>query len=180
MTAHAFRLTLVALACVGVTSVATAQNAPSAERATDLGIVVGSSTADQAGAMVAGTAGYRVAPWATVEGRGTWFAGGSDTFAADLGMTGRLPGRGALVPFVGGGFGVYQSRAETGGVITTDPAYRVTGGLEFQMRRHLLVRPEASLLLVRGNDRRETMFLFGLQFGYRFEDRPITPARRHR
>jgi hypothetical protein len=44
-------------------------------------------------------------------------------------------------------------------------------------RRHWVVRPEISMVIVRSGGRGENLVVGGLSVGYRFEDHPITLSR---
>lgn len=195
---------LLAAASLLISVSARAQNplvGPRAEKGTELGVFVGAaSTAVRTDATVGGTADWHLMPWIAVEARGSWFRRGSgaDAFGADVGALVNIAAGQDVAPYVGVGFGLYRATFDAptspmsnfyrrrmgpadggpggAGLTFTDPALRITGGLNILTRYHLTVRPEASALIVRRDGYGETMAVFGVRIGYRFEERPITPA----
>ncbi len=187
--------------CVVCSSLAFAQNdrAPIGERGTELGASVGAgSTSTHTGPMLGGIAGWQLNRWVTGEARGTWLARGTgaDAFEADLGLSTHLIKRGGAAPYLGAGFGLYRAtfdstsstmsefyrRRMVAGALGmpqdrtfTDPVIRVSGGVEMLVRRQFSIRPEASALFVRRDGRGETVGLFVVRIGYRFEEHPVTP-----
>lgn len=187
--------------CLALAAPAGAQNsrAPSGERGTELGALVGAgTTSTYTGAALGGTAGWRINQWVTAEARGAWLARGSgaDAFEADLGaLVNVVPGR-AVAPYVGAAFGLYRAAFDSAtspmsnfyrhrlvsgtgaarGTSFTDPAFRVAAGVDLLTHRRLTIRPEASALLVRRDGQGETVGLFSVRIGYRFEEHPVTPA----
>ncbi len=185
MIAHTRLAWLLAAVFTGGAAAAVAQEAPQGDPATELGVVFGSAmTGGDAAGAIGAMAGFRLAPWASLEARGTWMGDAGvleqHRFAADVGLITSLASTRALKPFAGAAFGLYQSKHREAAVFATDPALRLTGGVQLFTHRNLVVRPEASVVVVRGGNRDDTLVLVGLQFGYRFEDRPVTPARRGR
>jgi hypothetical protein len=63
-----------------------------------------------------------------------------------------------------------------GAMSFTDPALRVTAGVDLIVRRYLSIRPEVSAIIVRHGGDGETVATFGVRLGYRFEDHSITPG----
>ncbi len=169
--------------------------------ATELGVLGGFTTASVGdGGTLAGTAAWQVNPWIAIEGRGTWIdrGVGANAFAADLSGLLNLGRKSSVTPFVGAGYGLYRASFDSTGqampgfyrrrlldgstfavnaVAFTDPATRLTAGVDILTRRHLTIRPEASVLLVRSGGETNTMVTVGVRLGYRFEDHPITPSR---
>lgn len=191
---------LVATLCLTFVVPASAQNdrQPSGERGTELdGLVGAGATSTHTGPLVAGVAGWRLASWARAEARGAWLARGTgaDAFAADLGAAINMATVGAAAPYVSAGMGLYRasfdadsapmstfyrrrlSAATVGGQSQsfTDPAFRVSAGVDWRLSGRLSVRPEVSALFVRRDGRGETLGLVGVRIGYRFEDRVVTP-----
>jgi hypothetical protein len=101
-----------------------------------------------------------------------------------------------VTPYVAAGFGLYRASFATptasmstfyqrrmmvdppaSSMVFTDPLLRLTGGIDLIVYRHWAMRPEFSALIVRSGGSGETLFAGGLSVGYRFESRPITPAR---
>lgn len=166
-------------------------------RGTELGLLAGgAASSSTTGPMLAGTVNWSVNRWTAIEARGSWFdrGAGASGFGADVGALVNLIAKRSVTPFVGGGFGLYRASFASAasempsfyrGRMTpsmvadamsfTDPAARVTGGVDVIVRRSISIRPEASVLLVAGDGRHETMVTFGVRVGYRFEEHPITP-----
>ena len=61
------------------------------------------------------------------------------------------------------------------GATFNDPVFRVSAGVDWRLPHQFSLRPEASALFIRRDGRGETVALFGLRIGYRFEDRTVTP-----
>jgi hypothetical protein len=66
-----------------------------------------------------------------------------------------------------------DDEARGGPVSFTDPALRLTAGVDVITRRNLTIRPEVSALIVRGDHRGAALAVFGVRFGYRFEEKTI-------
>jgi len=179
------------------TAVAQAQTVPANQWAhgTELSVFVGGATT---GPMVAGSVGWEVTRWIAIAGRGSWFDRGDDAkgFGADLSALVNLVAKRPVTPFLGAGFGLYRASFDgaapamtdfyrtrmrtgrfTGSHVFTDPALRLTAGVDIIARRHWALRPEVSLLVVRAGGDGETLGAAGISVGYRFEDHPITPSR---
>ena len=195
---------VVALAVIlGRAELADAQNdrQPETVRGTELAIAAGgATTSTHTGPIVAGVAEWQFSRWLSGEARAGWLDRGpaAQAFTADVGGVLNLMAQRSVTPIVGLGVGLYRASfdseaarmsdfyrrrlsARPGPTATgrsfTDPAIRVTAGLDFLVGRRLSVRPEAAALMVHGDGRRETIGTVNLRVGYRFEDRPITPAR---
>lgn len=186
--------------CLAFASTAAAQNdrPPASEPGTEIGGIIGAgSNGIHTGPFVAGIAGWRLTNRVHAEARASWLArgAGADAFSADLAGTFRLGLIGQIAPYLAGGFGMYRATfdsrtspmsafyerrwtaAAPGGTSQTftDPAFRLSAGIDWRARRGLSIRPEASALFVRRDGRGETIGLFGLRIGYHFEDRVVTP-----
>lgn len=187
--------------CLGFSRPALAQNdrAPIGERGTELGVSIGAgSTSTHTGPILGGIAGWQLKRWITGEARGTWLARGTgaDAFEADLGLSAHLVKRSRVTPYAGAGFGLYRAAFDSASSTMsefyrrrmvgsglgmamdrtfTDPVFRVSGGVELFGLGPFTIRPEASALFVRRDGRGETVGLFAVRIGYRFEDRPVTP-----
>jgi hypothetical protein len=139
-------------------------------------------------------AGWEVTRWWSVEARGAWFApgDGSNGFSADLGAVVNVIPRQDVTPYVGASFGFYRAmfdsamtpmpsfyrhRVEANNrperLMFTDPAFRVTAGVEILNGRNITIRPEASSMLVWRDGRSDAMAMVGVRFGYRFEDKTV-------
>jgi hypothetical protein len=166
-------------------------------RGTELAVLVGGATsASTSGPIVAATAGWEVTRWFAVEGRGSWFDRGADAsaFGADLNALFNVIAKRTVTPFVGAGFGLYRATfnnaaapmpefyrmrmaSRAGTTAFTDPALRVTAGVDFLARRNWTLRPEISALVVRSDGHGESVVSAGVSIGYRFEEHLITPSR---
>jgi len=194
-----YRFTVMALLMAAVAHAQTSTPHRDWEHATELaGVAAAASVADVTDLALGGLAGWDLSPHVTIEGRGLWLNRGTrDTaFTGDLGALLRFGSRQTARPYVGGGFGLYRESVQpqsegvpkfyrdrlTPGllagqehVVFTDPAVRLTAGMEFIVHRHVTLRPELSTLLVWGGDAHQTVVMAGLRVGYRFEDHPVTP-----
>lgn len=171
-------------------------------RGTELGILAGgATTGSEGGGMLGMTAGWEITRWVEVEGRGSWFlrTTAARGFNVDLnGLVNLIPKQ-KITPFAGFGVGFYRASFDSaadiksdfyqnrltddmvGQAVTfTDPSFRFSGGVDFILKQHLTMRPEVSVTLVRGGGSGEELYSFGVRFGYRFEDRPITKTDRER
>lgn len=166
-------------------------------RGSDLGLFAGGAASSTVtGATVAGSFDWEVSRWNAIEARASWFdrGEGAKAFGFDVSGLVNLITKRSVTPFVGGGYGVYhasfaspssemsefyRSRIEpalvTEAFSFTDPALRLTGGVDIIAKRSISLRPEASLLVVFNEDRTERLITFGFRLAYRFEDHPITP-----
>lgn len=192
---------IVAILCLSA-SVAWGQSAASSNqwsRGSDLAVVAGAaSSSSSTGPMIAGSVGWALTRWVAIEGRGSWFDRGTDAsaFSADLNATANVVSKRQVTPFVGAGFGLYRASFETAATsmpsfyrmrttarrgtdrqVFTDPALRLTTGVDVTTSRHWSLRPEVSMVVVRSGGRGETLMLGSMRLAYRFEDHPITPVR---
>ena len=186
----------IAMACMPG-GVAQAQTAPPNywARGTELAVFGGGATI---GPMVAASLGWEVTRWVAIEGRGSWFDRGdaANGFGADLSALVNVVAKRPVTPFLGAGFGLHRatfegaapamtdfyrtrmrSRRFDGSTAFTDPAVRLTAGVDVIARRHWALRPDVSVLVVRAGGLGEMLVTAGISVGYRFEDRPITPTR---
>jgi hypothetical protein len=53
----------------------------------------------------------------------------------------------------------------------TDPALRLTAGVDLTTPRNLTIRPEVSSMVVWRDGRSDLVGLVGVRFGYRFEEK---------
>jgi hypothetical protein len=60
----------------------------------------------------------------------------------------------------------------------TDPAWRLSTGVDVVRHRNISIRPEAAVVFVRHNGATDTIATFAVRFGFVFEDHPVTPATR--
>lgn len=168
-------------------------------RGTELGIIAaGATTGSEGGPMLGTTAAWEITRWVEVEGRASWFLQTTDArgFNVDLNALVNLIAKRKTTPWVGFGVGFYRASFDSvadiksdfylnrltddkvGQAVTfTDPSFRVSGGVDFIIKQHLTMRPEVSATLVRSGGNGEEIYSFGIRFGYRFEDRPITKAK---
>lgn len=191
------RALAILMICAATAGRAAAQPVNLWARGTELGLLAGGAASSSiSGPMLAGTIDWDVSRWTAIEGRGSWLGrgAGAEAFAFDLSAFVNVIAKRTVTPFVGAGFGMYRATFDSGAsdmssfyrararpaLVTesfsfTDPAWRFTGGVDVIARRSISIRPEASLLVVVGDGRRDTLVTFGVRLGYRFEDHPITP-----
>ena len=167
---------------------------PESSRATELSAFVGGVGSSHTDVVAGGVAGWEITRWSSLEARGSWFVphNGSSGFSADVGALVNVIPRQRITPYVGAAFGLYvatfdsrttpmppfyqdrvTSDGRPAGLTFTDPALRLTAGVDIVTAGRLTVRPEASSLLVWRDGRSETMVTVGVRFGYRFKDKTV-------
>ena len=140
--------------------------------------------------------GWEVTPRLGVEGRGTWFAtpDGVTAFAAAFGARMAFESARPILPFVSAGVGFYRATFEapssmamprfygrrmrgTGRLSQTFDDFLVTigTGTEVFVSRHVALRPELTVLLVKAPSDVRGIPLFGMHMAYHFESHPMTP-----
>jgi len=137
-----------------------------------------------------------------IEGAGSWFARGPGHHGtgADIGVLVNVVPKRQTTPYVGVAFGLhrttisqdldpaavpafYASRMASNSTVAdgprtfTDPAWRLSAGVDCISHRNLSVRPEASVVLVRRGGATDTIVTVAIRLGFLFEDRPVTPNR---
>jgi hypothetical protein len=188
-------LKIAALTVPGAAAAQTDANANRWAHASQIGAFIAGSTGAGTGVTLGGTAGWEISHWATIEARANWFdrGPGADAFSATIGALVNVVPRNTLTPFLAAGYGLhhasfgantasippfYSERGEGGTANSfTDPAFQLGAGVDAITRRHWSIRPEVSVVIVRGGGRTDTFGTFGVRVGYRFEDRPVTPRR---
>lgn len=60
----------------------------------------------------------------------------------------------------------------------TDPAFLFGGGVNFQLSRHLALRPDVEVMMVFDDSHNYWVTGVAVHFAYHFEDHPVTPFRR--
>ena len=60
----------------------------------------------------------------------------------------------------------------------TDPTLVAGAGVDIALSRTVVLRPDVRVLFVVNGGRHESVAVATLNFGYRFEHKPVTPARR--
>lgn len=190
-------VTVILSLCATIASAQTSTSSNLWSRGSQLGVLAGgASSSESSGPMLAGSVGWEVTRWVTIEGRGSWFDRGdrAAAFSADLGATANVVPRRKITPFVGAGYGLYRASFERGAtgmpdfyrdrmtgergndrLIFTDPSLRLTAGVDVITRRHWSFRPELATVIVRSGGSGETLLVAGMRVGYRFEDHPVTP-----
>ncbi|MGE0815015.1 MAG: hypothetical protein AB7O28_04265 [Vicinamibacterales bacterium] len=194
---------LVAILAVAWAGPAMAQSAP-VEKATSLAVTGGVSNTDRdTGAVFGGSARWEFTANLALEGTGRWLDRGThpDAWAAEVAAVVGLGGRrDSVMPYLVGGLGVHRRTFHTGAgpalpefygrrvrasanpiadqVTFTDPTFVVGTGMELPLSRTVVVRPDVRALLVRGDGRGDTVVVATVSLGFRFEHKPVTPARR--
>ncbi|RPI55759.1 MAG: hypothetical protein EHM55_06895 [Acidobacteria bacterium] len=160
------------LALVGFAASASAQTVASNpwDRCTTVQVFGGAATASPNTTGTFGTAiGWELTHRAEIEGTAAWFAQRRDTqaFAADLKLLVNLTRPATIVPYLGGGAGLYRGtfdaarsdvpdfyrRRMTGAtpisrLSYTDPTAVITGGAHVYFARHFSIKPEATVRFV--------------------------------
>jgi hypothetical protein len=145
-------------------------NANTWSRGTTLSLSAGAATASPNTTATFGTAlGWELTPRAEIEGAAAWLSKrrGADAFAAELKLLVNLIQPARVVPYLGGGVGLYRGmfdsattampsfyrrRMMDANVATrasyTDPTIVVAGGMNLYVARHLSVKPEIAVRFV--------------------------------
>jgi hypothetical protein len=170
---------ITALALLVFATTASAQTAPAHawSRGTTLEAFVGTTTTPGTMATYGGSLGWELTPRFEVQGLGAWFPRtGTDEFAADLKVLMNLTRPRILVPYVTGGAGLYQGtfdreRSET------DPTAVLGAGAHFYLRRHLSIRPEATVRFVMDHSNVYKVATITFALTYHFEEHAVGTAR---
>jgi len=164
------------------------------------GFVGAASPSSDTTAAAGAALGWEITPHFTLEGRGMWFdtGRGAEAFAAVLGSrVPLLPAR-PVVPFLSAGVGVYratfdsmsstmprfyQRRMMSGAAglqrrVFDDFVVALGGGVDVFLARHLVLRPDVTVLLVAARSDMRAVPVVGVHLAYHFESHPITPGRR--
>jgi hypothetical protein len=193
-----------ATACIFLgATVASAQAGPAAHtwaRGTTLEVIGGAATASPGTSGIYGAAvGWELNHLAEIEGVAAWLPErkGTQAFAADLKLLVNLTRPALLVPYVGGGAGLYRGTFDTARVTMphfyrqrqnaveptglasfTDPTVVVAAGANLYLARHFSLRPELGLRIVtNGSDTyRVTALTFAL--AYHVEEHAVGNSRK--
>jgi hypothetical protein len=145
-------------------------------------------SADARGAF--GTAvGWEINQWVRLEGTGTWIAAnrGQDAFAAEFKALTMLTRPARVVPYIGGGLGLYRAVFDGAGAAMpdfyqrrmsgqaamqrafTDPSFVFEAGADLFVHRHLSVRPDVSVRLVTRQSHGYPIAIAAVHLAYHFE-----------
>jgi hypothetical protein len=188
------------IALLAAAATASAQVDPQQwHKGTALSVFAGGASATGGTDGAAGAAiGWEITPHFTLEGSGLWTAGTDvDTFSALFGTRVNVLSPRAAVPFVSAGVGVHRAMVDVGR--TGVPAFYMRrmgmssgrgvrleetfddfvvalgGGVDVYLKRHVALRPDVRVLLVRSNTGTRPVTVYGVQLAYHFEEHPITP-----
>jgi Outer membrane protein beta-barrel domain len=184
---------------------AAAQTLPSGAdwtHGTTVNLFGGTSTdSSSTGPFLGGGVGWEIKPTLAIEGSMGWIdRPGQDTSAYNAGLKALIsfPGESRFAPFLAGGFGLYRASFGAGSEMPefyshrvssentalnrpntfTDPAFIFGGGLNIYLNRHLAIRPDVELMIVRADSQSHYVTGVAVRFAYHFEDHPVTPFRR--
>jgi hypothetical protein len=154
------------------------------------------------GPLAGGSIGWEVTPRVAIEGTGYWLdrGTGADAFAAALKLQAGLTRSEKAVPFLQAGVGLYRAAfeptaepipefysrrisADTGPGTThtfTDPSFIFGGGLNVFLTRHVTIRPDVEVIVVRDDSQTYVVTAVAVRFAYHFEEHPVTPSQRAR
>jgi hypothetical protein len=174
--------------------------AQSASTGTALALFGGAAVEDGTGMATGANISWELTPYFTLEGSGIWMPGRRiDGFSGLIGSRVHLLSRRAIVPFLSGALGMHRATIDAtrdripefyarrigpdGGPgreadmerVFDDFAVAVGGGADIYLQRHLALRPDLRVLLVRGRGRTDAVPVYGVHLAYHFEDHPITP-----
>ena len=157
--------------------------------------LVGAASAESADtrATLGGGFGWTLNHWVTVEASGNWLVArhGDQGFSADLTAVVNLARRGRVIPFVGGGMGLYiasfdtttgtipdfyQARIPENSAATrrqfTDPMFAFSIGADIATRARWSIRPVVDLKLVTDGSSVYPITIAAVHIMYRFERHP--------
>lgn len=198
------QLATVALFALVVSTPAAAQTVPSGadwNHGTTVNLFGGvSADSSDTGPFFGGGIGWEIKPTLAIEGSMGWIdRPGDKTNAYNAGLKAQvsLPGLGTVAPFLSGGFGLYHASFGPGSEMPefyslrvtnepglrrvntfTDPAFIFGGGVNVYLSRHLAIRPDVEVNLVRAESRNHFVTGVSVRFAYHFEDHPVTPFRK--
>jgi hypothetical protein len=197
----------LALVIVSATT-AGAQSAPAWERGTGIAAAAGVTHADGSGThgTVGGSVLWELTTHFALEGAARWMHHGpaSNGYAGELAALVGLGGRrDTAVPYltVGVGFqrrnfdlaagapvddvpAFYRRRLGASGAGVggrrsfADPTLVAGAGVDIALSRNVVLRPDVRVLFAVDGGRHATTTVAVVNLGYRFEHRPVTPARR--
>lgn len=182
-------ITVLVLAFLGFATPASAQGQAASpwSRCTTLEVFGGAATASpNTMGTFGGTVGWELTPRAEIQGVAAWLAKrkGTEAFAADLKLLINLTRPATIVPYVGGGAGLYRGTFEPARVTLpgfyqrragdpartrftfTDPSVVIAAGAHLYVSRHFSIRPELGVRIVTNNSQtyRVTTVTFGLTY----------------
>lgn len=166
---------ITALALLAFSATASAQTAPANawSRGTTLEAFVGTTTTPSTRDTYGAAVGWELTHRFEIQGLGAWLPRkGTDEFAADLKVLMNLIRPSTLVPYVTGGAGLYQGsfdrpRSET------DPTASIGAGAHIYVRRHLSVRPEATVRFVIDRSKVYRVATVTFALAYHFEEHAV-------
>jgi hypothetical protein len=192
---------LIVLLVLSLRGVAFAQIAPPPKNewshGTTLNVFAGAASASsETGPLLGGAFGWEVIPWFALEGSGAWLdrTNGAEAFAADLKALVGLPGAHAIAPFVEGGIGLYRASFDlsqgvlpdfyqgriagntsvAGTTVTfNDPSFILGGGVSLFVTRHIAIRPDVDVKIVRRNSQSYAVTAVAVRLAYHFEEHPL-------
>lgn len=193
---------LIVLLVLSLRGVASAQIAPlpnAWSHGTTLNVFAGAASASsETGPLLGAAVGWEVIRWFALEGSGARLdrPNGADAFAADLKALVGLPGAHAIVPFIEGGVGLYRASfdlsqgvlpdfyrgriagnaAIAGTTVTfTDPFFIFGAGVNLFLTRHIAIRPDIDVKIVRRHSQSYAVTAVAVHLAYHFEEHPLAP-----
>jgi opacity protein-like surface antigen len=193
---------------VGGAAAAAAQTPPSWDRGSSLAVAAGVSQAHgETRGLVGGSVSWETSAHFALEGTGRWMDRGSapGAYAAELAVRVGLGGtRDGAVPYLLAGAGLHRRSFDVGSSAFdvdrmpafyrrrlgplgaalgqrqtfTDPALVFGGGVDVALSRTVVLRPDVRALVVFDGRHRNSVVVATVGIGYRFEHKPVTPARR--
>lgn len=154
--------------------------------------LVGAAGAESADtrATLGGGFGWTLNHWVAIEASGHWLVPSHEDhgFSADLTAVLNLARHGRVVPFVGGGIGLYiasfdttmgpvpdfyEARIPENSSVTrrtfTDPMFAFSAGIDIATRERWSIRPVVDLKLVTDGSSAYPITIVAVHFMYRFE-----------
>jgi hypothetical protein len=193
---------LIVLLVMSLRGVAFAQIAPPPNEwshGTTLNVFAGAASASsETGPLIGGAVGWEVARWFALEGSGARLdrPDGAGAFAADLKALVCPQGAHAIVPFVEGGVGLYRASFDlsrgvlpdfyrgritgnasiAGTTVTfTDPSFVLGAGVNLFVTRHIAIRPDIDVKIVRRHSQSYAVTAVAVHLAYHFEEHPLVP-----
>jgi Outer membrane protein beta-barrel domain len=168
------------LALLGFAATASAQtNATNPwSRGTTLDVFVGTATTPKTMETFGAAVGWKLTHRFEIQGVGAWFpqSNVTDEFAADLKLLMNLTRPARIVPYVGGGAGLYQGLLD-GTRTETDPTAVIAAGAHLYVRPHWSIRPEVVMRIVIDHSHAYRVTTVAFAVAYHFEEHTAGNAR---
>jgi hypothetical protein len=190
---------LLVIVALGMSATAAAQTADGRwQRGTAVSGFSGAGwTSGSTTSVFGGAIGWDINEWTALEGAGSWLFGSRthEAFAAELKVLANVRRPAVVVPFVGGGVGLYHASLGAGQAMPgfyrrrmvdrpfrsrsdfTDPSLIVATGVSVSVSSHVSIRPDVSVRFVMRDSRSLAVGMATVVINYRFVERPVGGSR---